>query len=74
MTLKGYGLRPSRRNGDFAKRTQSGDRAGRTLIVSADHPDKATYPTRTFEVKAATLPEVLVGQVVWVGRSLRTRS
>ena len=47
---------------------------GRTLILSADHPDKSAYPTRTFAVKAATLPEVLVGQVVWVGRSLRTRS
>ena len=46
---------------------------GRTLILSADHPDKSAYPTRTFEVKAATLPEVLVGQVVWVGRTLGTR-
>ena len=47
---------------------------GRTLILSADHPDKSAYPTRTFEVKAATLPEVLVGQVVWVGRTLGTRA
>ena len=46
------------------------DRSGQTLILSADHPDKTTYPTRTFEVAAATLPDVLVGQVVWVGRSL----
>ena len=43
---------------------------GRTLILSADHPDKSAYPTRTFAVKAATLPEVLVGQVMWVGRTL----
>ena len=46
------------------------DRSGHTLILSADHPDKTTYPTRTFEITAATLPEILVGQVVWIGRSL----
>ena len=44
--------------------------SGRTLILSADHPDTSAYPTRTFAVKAATLPEVLVGQVVWVGRTV----
>ncbi len=43
---------------------------GRTLILSADHPDKAASSTRTFAVEVATLPEVLVGQVVWVGRTL----
>ena len=43
---------------------------GRTLILSADQPDKSAYPTRTFEIKAATLPEVLAGEVVWCGRSL----
>ena len=42
----------------------------RTLILSTDHSDKTRYPTRTFEVTASTLPEVLVGEVVWVGRSL----
>ena len=46
------------------------DVSGHTLILNADHPDKAAYPTRTFEIRAATLPDVLVGQVVWVGRSL----
>ena len=46
------------------------DLSGHTLILSADHPDKAAYPTRTFEIKAATLPDILVGEVVWVGRSL----
>ena len=46
------------------------DLSGHTLILSADHPDKAAYPTRTFEVKAATLPYILVGEVVWVGRRL----
>ena len=46
------------------------DLSGRTLILSADHPDKAAYPTRTFEVKAATLPDILIGEVVWVGRRL----
>ena len=44
--------------------------SGHTLILSADHPDKAAYPTRTFEIKAATLPDILVGEVVWVGRRL----
>ena len=42
----------------------------RTLILSADNPDRTTYPTRTFEITSATLPDVLVGQVVWIGRSL----
>ena len=46
------------------------DLSGHTLILSADHPDKAAHPTRTFEVKAATLPDILVGEVVWVGRRL----
>ena len=46
------------------------DLSGHTLILSADHPDKAAYPTRTFAVKAATLPDILVGEVVWVGRRL----
>ena len=46
------------------------DRSGHTLILSADHLDKTTYPTRTFEIKAATLLDILVGEVVWVGRHL----
>jgi phage repressor protein C with HTH and peptisase S24 domain len=46
------------------------DLSGRTLILSSDHLDKTAHPTRTFEIKAATLPEVLVGEVVWCGRSL----
>ena len=46
------------------------ERSGHTLILNADHPDKAAYPTRTFEVRAATLPDILVGEVVWVGRNL----
>ena len=44
--------------------------SGRTLVFSSDHPDKAAYPTRTFDVPAATLPDVLVGEVVWIGRTL----
>ena len=47
---------------------------GRTLILSADHPDKATYPTRTFTITAGALPEVLIGRVVWVGRTLGTHA
>ena len=47
--------------------------SGHTLILSSDNPDKAAYPTRTFEVNAGTLPEVLVGEVVWCGRSMTRR-
>ena len=47
---------------------------GRTLILSADQPDKATYPTRTFTITAGALPEVLIGRVVWVGRTLGTHA
>ena len=43
---------------------------GGTLILSSDHLDKSAHPTRTFAVKVAILPEVLVGEVVWYGRSL----
>ena len=43
---------------------------GGTLILSSDHLDKSAHPTRTFAVKVAILPEVLVGEVVWCGRSL----
>ena len=43
---------------------------GRMLILSSDNPDKSAFPTRTFEIKVATLPDVLVGEVVWFGRSL----
>ena len=46
------------------------DLSGRTLILSSDNPDKSAFPTRTFEIKVASLPDVLVGEVVWVGRSL----
>ena len=46
------------------------DRSGHTLILSSDHPDKAAYPTRTFEVTARALPDILLGDVVWVGRRL----
>ena len=44
--------------------------SGHTLILNADHPDKAAYPTRTFHIKAADLPAILVGEVVLFGRSL----
>ena len=40
------------------------------LILTADNPDKSRYPTRAFKVRGATLPDVLVGEVVWFGRSL----
>ncbi len=46
------------------------DVSGHTLILNADHPDKAAYPTRTFHIKAADLPAILVGEVVWFSRYL----
>ncbi len=52
--------------------TTGRDVSGHTLILSADNPDKMTYSTRTFAITAATLPDVLVGQVVWVGRAMGT--
>ena len=48
--------------------------SGKTLILSSDNSDKSRYPTRTFEVKAATLSDVLVGEVVWCGRSMTRRN
>ena len=50
------------------------DVSGHTLILNSDHPDKAAYPTRTFDIAAATLPDALAGEVVWVGRTLGIRS
>ena len=46
--------------------------SGRTLILSADNPDKAAHPTRTFDTTGTNLPDVLVGQVVWIGRTVGT--
>ncbi len=46
------------------------DLSARTLILSSDNPDKSAFATRTFEITVATLPDVLVGEVVWFGRSL----
>ncbi len=40
------------------------------LIINADNPDKKRYPTRAFSVRRQTLPGILVGEVVWFGRSL----
>ena len=48
--------------------------SGHTLILFSDNPDKSAYPTRAIEVKGAHLPDVLVGEVVWFGRSLETRN
>ena len=40
------------------------------LILTSDNPDKQHYPTRTHNVRRQTLPDILVGEVVWFGRSL----
>ena len=44
--------------------------ADRTLILSADNPDKSRHPIRTFDLKGKSLPDILVGEVVWIGRDL----
>ena len=44
--------------------------AGRTLILTSDHPDKTAYPTHTLDIKSTPLADVLVGEVVWCSRSL----
>jgi len=44
--------------------------ADRTLILSADNPDRSRHPIRTFDLKGKSLPDVLVGEVVWIGRSM----
>ena len=46
------------------------NRRRRAGALSSDCADKMMSPTRTFAITAATLPEALVGQVVWVGRTL----
>lgn len=45
--------------------------SGRTLILSSDNPDKSAYPTRTVDTKALSLTEILVGEVVWIARTVR---
>ena len=49
------------------------DRSGRTLILSSDNPDKSAYPTRAFEITGVSLSDVVVGEVVWFGRSVGSR-
>ena len=44
--------------------------SGRTLVLNSDHPDKSAYPTRTFDITAAMLPDILLGEVVWISRTL----
>lgn len=55
-------------HGAAIKRIETGDG---TLILTADHPDKTRYPTLTSAVRRQTLAEILVGEVVWIGRDLR---
>ena len=42
--------------------------SGSTLILNADNADKSRYPTRAFDIKGKSLPDILVGEVVWFGR------
>ena len=46
------------------------DLSSSTLILTADHHDKAAYPTRAFPTTGIHLPDVLIGEVVWIGRHL----
>ena len=43
------------------------------LILTSDNPDTTQYPARAFIVKGKNLPEILVGEVVWIGRTTGTR-
>ena len=40
------------------------------LVLTADNPDKTHYPTRTRTVRRQSLPDILVGEVVWCSRSV----
>ena len=44
--------------------------ADRTLILSSDNPDKSRHPIRTFDIKGKSLPDILVGELVWFRRYL----
>ena len=44
--------------------------ADRTLILSSDNPDKSRHAIRTFDIKGKSLPDILVGEVVWFRRYL----
>ncbi|MDA2953625.1 MAG: hypothetical protein O2976_03300 [Actinomycetota bacterium] len=46
------------------------DLSGRTLVLSSDNPNKSAYPTRTFDLTGKHLVDILVGEVVWIGRVL----
>ena len=47
------------------------DLSGRTLVLSSDNPNKSAYPTRTFNLTGKNLADILVGEVVWIARSVR---
>ena len=47
------------------------DLSGQTLVLSADNPNKSAHPTRTFEITRTKLVDILVGEVVWIARSVR---
>ena len=38
------------------------------LILTSDNPDKTRYPTRTRTVRRQSLPDILIGEVVWCSR------
>ena len=48
------------------------DLSGRTLILNSDNPDRTAHPTQTFDLTGKNLAEILVGDVAWVGRTLRS--
>ena len=43
------------------------------LILTSDNPDTTQYPARAFSVKGKNLTDILVGEVVWIGRTTRTK-
>ena len=46
------------------------DLSRRTLVFSSDNPNKSAYPTQTFDLTGKNLADILVGEVVWIGRTL----
>ena len=50
-------------------RLQRIELSGRTLVLNADNTDKSKSRTRSFSVTGKNLADILVGEVVWAGRS-----
>ena len=61
---------PDKTRGGAIRRIETSDTA---LILTADHPDKKRFPALTTTARRQTLTDIVVGEIGWIGRSLRTR-